>query len=64
MESSPHLQGITRKVSPLPRDLGVPCTIVMPEGASLAKIAATQRYGARWSSRGRLTTMRMRTRCP
>ncbi|EPZ49040.1 threonine ammonia-lyase [Alicyclobacillus acidoterrestris] len=37
-----HAQGVALAA----RDLGVPCTIVMPEGASLAKIAATQAYGA------------------
>ncbi|MFB5191059.1 threonine ammonia-lyase [Alicyclobacillus fastidiosus] len=38
-----HAQGVAFAA----RGLGVPCTIVMPEGASLAKIAATQRYGAK-----------------
>lgn len=38
-----HAQGVAYAA----RDMGVSCTIVMPEGASLAKIAATQRYGAR-----------------
>lgn len=38
-----HAQGVAYAA----RDIGVECTIVMPEGASLAKITATQRYGAR-----------------
>ncbi|WP_367307077.1 threonine ammonia-lyase [Alicyclobacillus acidocaldarius] len=38
-----HAQGVAYAA----RGRGVPCTIVMPEGASLAKIMATQRYGAR-----------------
>ncbi|MDP9728224.1 threonine ammonia-lyase [Alicyclobacillus sp. TC] len=37
-----HAQGVAFAAS----RLHVPCTIVMPENASLAKIAATQRYGA------------------
>ncbi|WAH38917.1 threonine ammonia-lyase [Alicyclobacillus dauci] len=38
-----HAQGVAYAA----RDVGAPCTIVMPEGASLAKISATQRYGAK-----------------
>ncbi|WP_390854347.1 threonine ammonia-lyase [Alicyclobacillus hesperidum] len=38
-----HAQGVAYAA----RGKGVPCTIVMPEGASLAKVMATQRYGAR-----------------
>ncbi|MDQ0188230.1 threonine ammonia-lyase [Alicyclobacillus cycloheptanicus] len=37
-----HAQGVAYAA----RALGTTCTIVMPEHASLAKIAATQRYGA------------------
>jgi len=38
-----HAQGVAYAA----RFHGIPCTIVMPESASLAKIAATQRYGAK-----------------
>jgi threonine dehydratase len=37
-----HAQGVAYAA----RAHGAPCTIVMPEGASLAKVAATRRYGA------------------
>lgn len=38
-----HAQGVAYAAT----RYGIPCTIVMPETASLAKIAATQGYGAR-----------------
>ncbi len=38
-----HAQGVARAA----RELGIAATIVMPEGAPLSKIAATERYGAR-----------------
>ncbi|MCY0888848.1 MAG: threonine ammonia-lyase [Alicyclobacillaceae bacterium] len=37
-----HAQGVAYAAT----RLGIECTIVMPENASLAKVAATQRYGA------------------
>lgn len=37
-----HAQGVAYAA----KNFGVPCTIVMPEAASLAKISATQHYGA------------------
>lgn len=37
-----HAQGVAYAAS----ILHIPCTIVMPENASLAKVSATQRYGA------------------
>ena len=37
-----HAQGVALAA----REAGVPCTIVMPEEASMAKVAATQGYGA------------------
>jgi threonine dehydratase len=43
-----HAQGVAYAAA----RYGVPCTIVMPETASLAKIAATQHYGARVVLRG------------
>ncbi|MBI4328838.1 MAG: threonine ammonia-lyase [Chloroflexi bacterium] len=38
-----HAQGVALAA----RRAGVPCTVVMPQGASLAKVAATESYGAR-----------------
>lgn len=38
-----HAQGVAFAA----RELGLPCTIVMPRGASLAKVVATERLGAR-----------------
>ena len=37
-----HAQGVAIAAAAL----GVPCTIVMPTGAPLAKVTATQSYGA------------------
>jgi threonine dehydratase len=38
-----HAQGVARAA----RELGLDCTIVMPAGAPLSKIAATEHYGAK-----------------
>ncbi|MBI4199206.1 MAG: threonine ammonia-lyase [Chloroflexi bacterium] len=38
-----HAQGVALAA----RELGLPCTVVMPEAASLAKVQATRGYGAR-----------------
>lgn len=38
-----HAQGVARAA----RELALDCTIVMPKGAPLSKVAATERYGAK-----------------
>lgn len=43
-----HAQGVAIAAT----ESGIPCTIVMPEGAPMSKVMATQSYGARVELRG------------
>jgi threonine dehydratase len=43
-----HAQGVAVAAA----DAGIPCTIVMPEGAPMTKVLATQGYGARVEQHG------------
>jgi hypothetical protein len=53
-----HAQGVARAA----RELGLDCTIVMPAGAPLSKIAATEHSGPRWCCTALPTTTRAPTR--